>query len=223
MLDMVALITERRFGVRIALLGSTGRSGEEQVPVLLGRGYELNLLVRDPSKLVAVPDNATVITGSSDSPDVIDELLAGVDVVISALGPDKRDPTLQSRTAEVLIPAMKRHGITRFIGISGEGVDLPGDDKDLVARVVTFGIQRIAGAMVRDKFREYELFAASKLDWTLVRPPRLKQGKATGKITHDAHRATGSSTITRADLAAFIADLIERPNYLQQAPFVAGI
>jgi len=209
--------------VRIALLGATGRSGQELVPALLDRGYRLNVLVRDPAKLVAVPNGTNVITGSSDAPDVLDRLLTDVDVVISALGPDKKDPTLQSRTAEVLIPAMERHGITRFIGISGEGVDLPGDNKNLVAKVVTFGIQHIAGAMVQDKFREYELFTASNLDWTLVRPPRLKQGRATGRITHGAHDATGSSTITRADLAEFIAELTEHPDYLQQAPFVAGI
>ncbi len=31
-------------------------------------------------------------------------------------------------------------------------------------------IQRLGGALVADKLREYRTFAASDLDWTLVRP-----------------------------------------------------
>ncbi|NQU36429.1 MAG: NAD(P)H-binding protein [Actinobacteria bacterium] len=209
--------------MRIALLGGTGRTGRQLIRVLLDRGHELNALVRTPAKIRPDLERVNMIVGVSDSPQALNDLLKDADIVISALGPDKKDPTLQSRTAAVLIPAMNRHGIVRFIGVSGEGVDLPGDRKNLVAKVVTFGIQRLAGPMVQDKFREYELFRVSDLDWTLVRPPRLKDTKATGKITHDAHHATGSSSITRADLAVFIADLIEDPDYVQQAPFVAGI
>lgn len=33
------------------------------------------------------------------------------------------------------------------------------------------------------------MFADSELDWTLVRPPRLLDGPATGKIVHDARRS----------------------------------
>ncbi len=209
--------------MNIALLGGTGRTGRQLVRVLLEHGNHVKALVRDTSKELPDRDRVSVVVGLSDSPEALDELLTNANVVVSALGPDKHDPTLQSRTAVELIPAMRRHGILRFIGVSGEGVDIPGDEKDLTAKVVTFGIRRLAGPMVRDKFREYELFRDSGLDWTLVRPPRLKDSGATGKITHDAHRATGSSTITRADLAEFVADLIDRPSYLHQAPFVSGI
>ena len=53
--------------------------------------------------------------------------------------------------------------------------------------------------MVADKPRDYQAFAASDLDWTLVRPPRLVDGPSTGKVTDDAHTPGRSSSIRRAD------------------------
>ena len=75
--------------------------------------------------------------------------------------------------------------------------------------------------MVADKPAELRAYAASGLRWTLVRPPRLVDGPATGRVEHHAHRSTRSTRITRADLAAFVADVLEQDLYEQQAPFVA--
>ncbi len=82
-------------------------------------------------------------------------------------------------------------------------------------------IQTLGGAVVKDKPAEYEVFAASDLDWTLVRPPRLQDGAATGRLEHDAHRSTQSTKIHRTDLASFLVDVVEQELYVKQAPFVA--
>jgi hypothetical protein len=56
----------------------------------------------------------------------------------------------------------------------------------------------------------------------LVRPPRLIDGPATGRVEHDAHRSARSMSITRGDLAAFLVDVAEQGTYLGQAPLVGG-
>jgi len=75
--------------------------------------------------------------------------------------------------------------------------------------------------MATDKSTEYEVFAASDLDWTLVRPPRLLDGPATGRVLHDARTPGRSSSIRRADLAVFLADVLDEHLYPRQAPFVS--
>ncbi len=87
--------------------------------------------------------------------------------------------------------------------------------------MISFLIQKLGGAFVADKPAEYRAYAASDLDWTLVRPPRLQEGPATGKVAHDAHTPGRSSKIQRADLAAFLVDVVEQGLYSRQAPFAS--
>jgi putative NADH-flavin reductase len=75
--------------------------------------------------------------------------------------------------------------------------------------------------LARDKRDEYAVFAASDLDWTLARPPRLVDGEETARVEHAAHRSTRSSKVVRADLATFLVDMVEHGWYVRQAPFVA--
>jgi putative NADH-flavin reductase len=206
----------------VAVLGATGRTGHLLVTELLDRGHSVSVLVRDPSRLGSLGERAHVVTGSSDDAEAVTGLLDGANAVASALGPVAKDGTLHQRTASVLIPAMRKAGIHRFVGISGAGIDVPGDQKSLVNVVISKIIQTVGGAVVKDKPVEYEMWAASGLDWTLVRPPRLKDGAATGRVEHDAHRSTRSTSMTRGDLAVFVADVLEQNLYINQAPFAAS-
>jgi hypothetical protein len=140
--------------------------------------------------------------------------------VVSALGPTDKEPDLHTRTAHLLVDLLPAGG--RFVGISGAGIDVPGDQKGLRDKVISLLIQKLGGQVVQDKPREYEVFAASELDWTLVRPPRLLDGQATGTVVHDAHRPGKSSKIFRADLAEFLVTVLENDLYARQAPFVSG-
>lgn len=207
--------------MKIAVLGATGRTGTPLVDELLRRGHELSVLVRTPDKLGERRDRVRVVTGSSTDPQALDQLLAGVDAVVSALGPTNKEANLHSETAKSLVAVMPRHGVTRFVGISGAGIDVPGDQKGARDKVVSFLIQKLGGKVVADKPAEYRVLAASDLDWTLVRPPRLQDGPATGRVDHDAHTPGRSSSIRRADLAVFLVDVLEHGLYSRQAPFVS--
>jgi len=211
--------------MKIAIIGATGRTGQPLVRRLLDDGHSLTVLVRDPAKLGAVAEQVKVVTGTSTDVVALGELLAdaGADTeigaVVSALGPSAKESDLHTRTARALVDVMPRHGVWRFVGISGAGVDVPADVKGLRDRAISTLIQKVGGKLANDKIDEYGVFAASDLDWTLVRPPRLLNGDATGKYQHDAHRP-GRSTIRRADLASFVADVAEQNLYIHQAPFV---
>lgn len=207
--------------MRIAVIGGTGRTGRHLVDRLLDRGHAVTALVRDPARLPIEHQRLTLIVGDSRVPGDIARLVDGQDAVVSTLGPGSKDATLHTDTAHRLIDEMERTGVGRFVGVSGAGIDVPGDEKSVKDRVISKAIQTFGGAMAQDKASEYAAFAATDLEWTLVRPPRLVDGAPTGRVEHDAHRSTASSRIVRADLATFLADVLDEGRYVRQAPFVA--
>ncbi|GEP39194.1 hypothetical protein NPS01_28570 [Nocardioides psychrotolerans] len=104
-----------------------------------------------------------------------------------------KEGSLHTDTATVRVEAMGAAGVTRSVGVSGAGMDVPGDQKSLSVRLISRAIQTQGGEVVKDKPAEHAVYAASDLDWTLVRPPQLVDGDPTGQLEHDAHRSTTTS------------------------------
>jgi uncharacterized protein YbjT (DUF2867 family) len=80
------------------------------------------------------------------------------------------------------------------------------------------------GTMLKDGEVHARELAASRLDYTLIRPPRLTAGVATGRIQHHLTLKPGpTSSISRADLAAFLLEVALEDKYVRAAPMVAGL
>ena len=137
--------------MKVAVIGATGRTGRLLVEELLRRGHQVTVLVRHPERLGDLADRVTVITGDSRDPDGLAQLVAGADVVLSALGPTNKEPTLHQDTAAALINALQEQGVRRFVGISGAGIDVPGDEKGTRDRIISSLIRRLGGDVVADK------------------------------------------------------------------------
>lgn len=210
--------------MNLALLGATGRTGTHALTTALDRGHQVTVLVRDVERLPrALRGRVRVVVGDSTDPATLADLLTGADAVVSALGPVGKQRDLHTRTARALVAVMSTAGPRRFIGVSGAGIDVPGDQKATKDKILSKLIQTLGGQVVKDKPAEYAVWAASDLDWTLVRPPRLTDAAASGgTLEQDAHSSTRSTKISRADLGAFLIDAVERGLYLRQAPFVAS-
>ncbi|WP_165865592.1 NAD(P)-dependent oxidoreductase [Vallicoccus soli] len=204
--------------MRVVVLGATGATGREVVPVLLRRGHEVVAVVRDPSR---APEGVRAVVGDARDPDVLPRALQGADAVVSALGPRGRDRGLQRAVVAALAPAMLAAGVRRYVGVSGAGVDAPGDRKRRRDRAVSRLMHLLAPGAVADKEGELRAWQGTALDWTLVRPPRLQDGPATGRVELDPHRSTRSVTMRRADLAQVLADLVASGEHVREAPFAA--
>jgi putative NADH-flavin reductase len=206
--------------VQVAVLGATGTTGRLLVDELVRRGHTVVALTR--ARQAGGPGAVRWVVGDARDPAALRALVNGADAVVSALGPRRSDGTLHRDVSPLLIAEMRSLGVRRFVGVSGAGIDVPGDQKSRRDRVVSALLQRFGGDTVRDKALERQTWADSGLDWTLVRPPRLVDRPATGRIEHSASSSPRRTSLPRADLATFLADLLERPDYVQQAPLVAG-
>jgi uncharacterized protein YbjT (DUF2867 family) len=84
---------------------------------------------------------------------------------------------------------------------------VPGDHKSLGPKVLGRVLRLIASSAMSDRQREAELIMSSDLDWTIVRPPRLVDGSATGRVRAGDHLQLGlRDQITRADLGRFVVE-----------------
>ncbi|EWM65010.1 MULTISPECIES: NAD(P)-dependent oxidoreductase [unclassified Micromonospora] len=184
--------------MNIALIGGTGRTNRLVLDVLTDRGHRVTVLVRDPGRLGRAADDADarVIRGDVRDVEALRRLVDGCDVVISALGPTDKEADLHTDAARALVDVMRDAGVNRFVGISGAGVDVPGDRKSRRDKVISWLINKLGGPLVADKPAELAVWRASALDWTLVRLPRLTDGPATGRVEHHASEST-SQTSTR--------------------------
>jgi uncharacterized protein YbjT (DUF2867 family) len=65
--------------------------------------------------------------------------------------------------------------------------------------------------------------AASDLDWTIVRPARLTNGPATGRLRAQARLpVTICDSISRADVAQFVIHELEHGEHLLTSPTVTA-
>ncbi len=205
--------------MKIAVLGAAGRTGRLVCAELTRRGHEVVAVVRDAAR---APDRTTPVVGDVRDADTLRQALDGTGGVVSALGPSQGEKHLHATVAPALVAAMDAAGVQRLVGVSGAGVDAPGDRKRTRDKLISKAMATLGGAMVGDKSAELDTLSASDLKWTLVRPPRLTDGPATGDVEHDPHVSCRSTSMSRADLAIFVADVLEQSLYLRQAPFAAS-
>jgi putative NADH-flavin reductase len=189
------------------VIGATGPTGREVVREALARGCAVAVLVRDPSAAASFPAGVHVHVGDVREEGVVRAALAGEQVVVSTLGVRRGTPvgTVRSDGTRVLVQAMAAAGVARLVSVSSIGV---GSSLASMSRGARFLWPRVVG---RDRLAEADraeaAVRASSLDWTIVRPPRLIDGPASGKVQVGPDVALGmQAQITRADLARVLVD-----------------
>ena len=112
------------------VFGATGQTGKHFTSLALNDGHRVRVLARNPAKLDNTTPNLEIYQGSiTDSPD-LDKLVDGADFVVSLLGDAQLQKTKKINTAFVhdLVPAMRRHGVSRLLYQAG-GLSAPPDRK----------------------------------------------------------------------------------------------
>ena len=201
--------------VKIAVLGASGATGRHVVASGLERGHEIVALTRRAGAIKPAAGLSEVIWPEVSDQVGLADALVGVDVVISTLGgADKGPTTVCTDAMRAAVPAMVKVGVSRVLVVSAYGV-LETHDRSLYAMAVWAGVSE----KMKDKESMEALITESGLDWTIVRPPALKDTPATGKYQVGEHLPIRLwHSIGRADLAAFLIREAEDPHSVRGYP-----
>ena len=201
------------------VLGATGGTGRALVEQALRRGHRVTAFVRSPEKLGPPREGLTAVRGDPRDADELRAALPGHDAVLSALGPPGIGPsTVVSDCARSTVAAMQASGVRRILMV-GVAVLFEEGLVNAIARR-TF-LRNVA----KDHAEMERILGASGLDWTIARPPRLTNGPLTRAYdVADGRMPEGTRfTITRADVADFLLDEVERPAHVRRIVGLASL
>ena len=211
--------------MKIAILGSTGFVGRVLLEKALENGYQIKTLVRNPEKLGIYKDKVEFIQGDITQLEKIKQCFVGVEAVLSTIPPERntKEPEKYAGIMKDLITILEANGIKRFIHIGGAAHD-GGENENWTfgRKMLRFFLNIVWKQGLIAKQLEWEVLRNSNLDWTLVRPPRIRQGKSKGKTVADEKNLI-KTEIYVEDLANFMLLQINSKDWVRKAPLVASI
>jgi uncharacterized protein YbjT (DUF2867 family) len=209
--------------MRVLVVGATGGTGRELVQQALERGHDVVALARNPSKVTAQHVRLRVVRGDVMDAASLDAAVRGCDAVLCALG-HKRwlgPSNILSQGTRNLARAMEKHGVKRLVVESALGV---GDSVGRLGLYYTlFTIPFILPFYWYDKERQERVVRESSLEWVIVRPGQLTNGRKRGTYRHGPWVGSyiWSVSVSRADVADFMLKQLGESPYLRQAPGVS--
>ncbi|MDB6122063.1 MAG: Flavin reductase [Pedosphaera sp.] len=191
--------------MRLFILGATGRTGQALIGQARKRGHHVTAFVRSPQKLGGLGEGVTIRQGDPRSIAELSAALPNHDAVLSALGPPGLGRTTILRDcASSTVGAMRAANVRQLLVISAAVLFR---DAGILPALMRHTLLR---NVAEDSAEMERVVIASGLDWTVVRPPRLTNGRLTGKYrVREDHLPNFGFTISRADVADFMIKTAE--------------
>lgn len=206
--------------MKTLIFGSTGKTGRELVKQALEQGLEILAFARTPEKLNDLKHpNLIVLKGDVTNYESVEQAVKKAEVVISALGsPTLKKNTIVSDGTKNIIKAMNKFGIKRFICITALGAGKSHGEPGFFFTYILVPLL-IKNVMADIEIQEKYIMESS-LDWTIIRPVGLTNGKKRGVYKHGEKIKNLTLRISRADVANFMLKQIESKEYIQKTPAI---
>jgi putative NADH-flavin reductase len=205
---------------QVLILGATGGTGRQLVSQALERGHQVTAFARNPGRVRPRHERLTVAQGDVLDYRSLDTAMTGQGAVLSALG-HKRwfyPNRILSTGTRNLIQAMEHHGVRRLVCETALGI---GNSRGRAGLYYTlFVAPFILPFYFRDKERQEEIIRASSLDWVIVRPGMLTNGRRRRRYRHgsDVGHWLWTCRVSRADVADFMLRQLSDDTYLRRSP-----
>lgn len=209
--------------MKVIVFGATGATGREIVRQAVDQGHSVTAFVRHPEALAEYHEIHVIQGDVFDAVSVADAI-AGHSAVFSALGARtlKAAPLLAHAVPNI-VAGMQRHYVRRLIVLGAAGIQ-PGYGKyqSALARIgFWLAVHTILRRPFADQAAQERILAASDLDYTIVRPPRLFDGgKGVYRVIPDA-LPPGGRRISRSNVAAFMLQQLTDPRFHRQGLYIA--
>lgn len=188
--------------MRVVIAGGHGQIALLLERILAERGDTPVGIVRNPDHVADLEKagaEAVVLDLEATDVDSVAEVLRGADAVVFAAGggPNSgaaRKETVDRGAAVLLADAAEQAGVRRYVMISSMGTEKADPDSEDV-----FQVYLRAKKAADDDLRRRDL------DWTIVRPGRLTDAPAAGRVQVGT---LARGDVPRADVAAVLAAVL---------------
>ncbi len=207
---------------RLAVFGSTGRTGRRIVELALGRGISVMVLVRGASALGDLRSRVEVVEGSALDPVAVDTTVRGCDAVLSALGHVKGSPRdLETTAFTNILSSMGRSGVKRLVVLSSSVVGDPADRPTFGQSFTSWLVKTFRREIYHDSLAKAKVVQGSGLDWTIVRASILTDTAATGKYRVGKMEKGMGVRVSRGDVAEFMLKCATEGSFVRESPYVS--
>lgn len=204
---------------KVALLGATGKAGSVILRELLDRGFAVRALVRDPRKAMpAVAGGLETLAGDARDEAAIRGLIEGCGAIVNAASNAGNPEPISESVTRMILGLLEDRPSVRYLVITGRTVAARGDRPSWAAFKQRGYVHRLYPAIARSKQAEYARLRSSGASWTLVRCPLMVDGGGRAYAAED--RACRGNAVTKEALARFLADELEKGEWLRRSPFV---
>lgn len=195
--------------MRFFVIGANGRTGTQVIDLALARGHQVTAFVRDKGRIARAHERLTVEAGDALDTNALAIALPGHDAVVSALGPKSLAKTTLVRDgAAAMVAAMTRAGLRRLLFVSAATLF----DLSFPASIAKWILRNVAA----DTAAAEAIIAASNLEWTFARPPRLVPGESAAYRTAIAAQPPRAWSMTFRATAAFLVDTAEQHAHVRE-------
>ncbi|MBN9149433.1 MULTISPECIES: NAD(P)-dependent oxidoreductase [unclassified Nitrobacter] len=206
--------------MRLFVLGASGGVGSSLLQQAVSRGHRVTAQTRTAGKVTETAA-VQVAAGLPTDRAFLQQNIVGHDAVVFCVGIGSiGKTTLFSAATEVLISAMQATGVRRLIAVTGIGAGNTKGHGGWFYNFVTFPL--FTRNRYADKDRQEIMIERSDLDWTIIRPAPFSTRAASGpfQVYTDIPSGLQLSSITRAEVEAFILDCLENSSFMRQKPFI---
>lgn len=194
----------------IILFGGHGKIALLTEPLLVKRGDTVTAVIRNPAQSDAVAaTGATPLVADVEQLSVADlaQIIAGHDAVVWSAGAGGGNPArtyaVDQDAAIRTMEAAQLAGVQRYVMVSYFDAAI---DHNVPAENSFF-------AYAQAKAAADQHLRATELDWTVLGPSALTLEEPTGAIETKAEKST---RVSRANVAAVIARVLESPSTVRQ-------
>jgi len=205
--------------MRVVIAGGHGKIALLLERLLAERGDQAVGLIRNPAHVGDVQKagaEAFICDLEAASASDVAVLLSGADAVVFAAGAGpgsgaRRKDSVDRAASVLMADAAERAGVRRFVQVSSMGAGQPPRS----------GSDEVWAAYITAKTAAEADLRARDLDWTILRPGGLTDAPPTGRVRL-APPPVPRGTVSRADVAAVIAALLDNPGTRHQTLELVG-
>lgn len=209
---------------KVAVIGATGFVGTQVVKELANRGYFVNALARNTSK-IEESENVKAVTADIYNTAELAEILKGNDAVISTFNPGWTNPNIFEdflKGAESIEKAVEESGVKRFITVGGAGSLYIAENLQLID-TPEFPAEIKPGAEAARQYLEM-IKKNENLDWTFF-SPAIEMHQGTAGVRKGTYRTAlenpvfdenGRSVLSVEDVAVALVDELENNQFVKQ-------